>query len=257
MRTYRAGAVSAIAQFAVVALVAAACGGTATGSTAETDGTGPTTSSSPSGSSPSSLPSGSSSSSSRAIDPRRLLTAADYVKAGIAPALVASRQNHSKSAPADQRAVFGCWAITDVLRRVPGTAVRAKAVRAFTDRSKAHDVAQVVLEFMSAAQAQRFGTQVARRLDACPHPELAVAGVGPEFSNSSAEQLTTACDRSGGFTAIATRHLLHGSNSLVLAMLLVSAGPTLSLSVLLGPPSSNDPMQRSQVADLACARLRG
>jgi hypothetical protein len=242
---------SVAAQVAVVALVASACSASSTGGTPSSTGGGTATSST------SPAPSGSGSTSSVVpVSPQELLTAADLAKAGLPRGLVEDNESKSGSA-ADQRAVFDCWAVTDVFKRVPGTTVEAKAVRAFTDRSKSHAVAQVVLHFASPAQAQRYGATVARRLAACPRPKLAVGGLGPEVSNSSAEQVTTACDRSGGFTAIATRQTAHGANSLVVAMLLISAGPIFSLGLLLGPLSSNSPTQRSNVADAMCARLRG
>ena len=254
MRTFRAGAVSVIAQLTAVALVVGACSASSTPGTPTGTGGG-SVGATASPTSP--APSGSQSPANVLISPQQLLTPADYVKAGIASGLVLNKQHKSTTAAADQRAAFGCWALTDVLRHVAGTTLRAKAVRAFSDRSKAHDVAQVVLDFASPAQAQRYGAQVSQRLATCAHPKLALAGVGPEFSSSSAEQLTTTCDRSGGFTAIATRELPHGSNSLVLAMLLVANGALFSLSLLLGPLSSNDPVERSKVADAVCARLSG
>ncbi len=130
-------------------------------------------------------------------------------------------------------------------------------MRAFIDPRKVHDVAQVVLHFASPAAAERFGSTVAHRLSACPHPKLLVAGTGPEVSNGSTEQVSTRCDRSLGFTAIATRQSTGGANSLVVGMLLVAAGQNFSLVLLVGPLSSNSPTQRSKVADAVCAHLRG
>lgn len=261
MRTFRSGAKPGLAvltaQLVVVALAISGCSGsvttgTPTSSAGTTGGSSAASAGANAGASATSTPP-----STVAISPQQILAAADYVKAGIASEFILQRQHKSASAVADERAVFGCWALADVLKSVPGTTVRAKLVRAYVDRSKAHDVAQVVLDFASAAQTQRYGAVVAKRLATCSHPKLAVAGIGPVFSSSSAEPITTVCDHTAVFTAIATRHLPRGSNSLVLAMVLVANGTLFSLDLLLGPLSSNNPVQRSNIADAACAHLRG
>jgi hypothetical protein len=190
------------------------------------------------------------------VGAQEFLSAADVTHAGFATALSPVKQNKTSS-PSVQRKVFDCLALTTVLRPVPGTSVSAKGARVFADAKNVHVIAQVVLHFASPAQAQRYGGVVVQRLTACPHPKLLVVGTGPEASTGTSEQVTTACDRSAGYTAIATRRLRNRSNSVVVSTLLVAAGPVFSLVLLFGPLTSNNPIMRSKVADALCARVRG
>lgn len=190
------------------------------------------------------------------MDPQEYLTVADLTRAGFATGLSAIKQT-SKSSASEQRKVFDCLALTTVLRPVPGTTVAANGAQAFADAKTTHVIVQAVLHFASPAQAQRYGGVVVQRLAACPHPKLMLIGTGPETSNATGEQVTTACDRSAGYTAIATRRLRNHSNSVVVSTLLVAAGPVFSLVLLFGPLASNNPTMRSKVADALCARVRG
>ncbi len=187
---------------------------------------------------------------------QEFLSAADVTRAGFATRLSVVKQSKTSSASA-QRKVFDCLALTTVLRPVPGTSVAAKGARVFADARNAHVIVQVVLHFASPSQAQRYGGVVVRRLAACPHPKLLLVGTGPEASNGSSERVTTACDRSAGYTAVATRQLRNKSNSVVVSTLLVAAGPVFSLVLLFGPLAINNPAMRSKVADALCARVRG
>ncbi len=253
MGTFRTGVVSVLVPGVAAALVLSACSGSSTGATpqgtSDSPGAGTSTSSpapSTSGSSTTAAPVGSA----------EFLTAADLTRAGVAAGLAAVKQSKT-SAPAAQRKLFDCLALTTVLHHVPGISFGAKGVRVFADASNAHVIAQVVLHFASSAQAQRFGGVVVQRLAACPRPKLLLVGTGPEVSNGTTVQVTTTCDRSAGYTAIATRRLRNRSNSEVVSMLLVAAGPTFSLVLLFGPLSSNNHTMESKVADAMCARVRG
>jgi hypothetical protein len=250
MRTFRAGVMSVLVSGVVGALVLSACSSSSTGGTPQGGGSGASSSAG------SPAPSFSSGSSAVPVGPQEFLSAADVTHDGFATRLSAVKQNKTSSASA-QRKVFDCLALTTVLRPVPGTSVKAKGVRVFADAKNAHVIAQVVLHFASPAQAQRYGGVVVQRLAACPHPKLLLIGTGPEASNGTSEPVTTACDRSAGYTAVATRRLRNRSNSVVVSMLLVAAGPVFSLALLFGPLASNNPTMRSKVADALCARVRG